>query len=59
MPEDEPQSWAQKEQNEAPPPKPWGDEKDYQAIIRKYISIGEDGEENYDVMIFKLRPRKH
>ena len=34
-PEDGPQSWAQEEQKEAPPPKPWGDKKDYQAISRK------------------------
>ena len=29
--------------------KPWEDKKDYDAIFRKYISIGEDGEECYDV----------
>ena len=29
--------------------KPWDDKKDYESIFRKYISIGEDGEEHYDV----------
>ena len=29
--------------------KPWEDKKDYEAIFRKYISIGDDGEEHYDV----------
>ena len=29
--------------------KPWEDKEDYQAIFRKYISIGEDGEEHSDV----------
>ena len=49
-PEDEPQSWALEEQKEAPPPRPWGGKKDYQAIFRKYTSIGEYGEEHYDVI---------
>ena len=49
-PEDEPQSWAQEEQKEALPPKPWVDKKHYQAIFRKCISIGEYGEEYYDVI---------
>ena len=30
--------------------KPWEDKKDYEAIFRKYISIGDDGEEHYDVI---------
>ena len=30
--------------------KPWEDKKDYEAIFRKFISIGEDGEEHYDVI---------
>ena len=30
--------------------KPWEDKKDYEAIFRKYISIGNDGEEHYDVI---------
>ena len=29
--------------------KPWEDKKDYEAIFRKYIFIGEDAEEHYDV----------
>ena len=29
---------------------PWEDKKDYEAIFRKYISIGDDGEEHYDVI---------
>ena len=29
--------------------KPWEDRKDYEAIFRKYISIGDDGEQHYDV----------
>ena len=29
--------------------KPWEDKKDYEAIFRKHISIGEDGEEHYDM----------
>ena len=49
-PEDEAQSWAQDEQKEETTFKPWEDKKDYEAIFRKYISIGEDGEEHYDVI---------
>ena len=49
-PEDEAQSWAQDEQKEETTPKPWEDKKDYEAIFRKLISIGEDGEEHYDVI---------
>ena len=51
-------SWAQDEQKEAPPPKCWGDKKDYQAIFRKYISIGEDGEQNYDVIDIQIEAQK-
>ena len=29
---------------------PWEGKKDYEAIFRKYISIGEDGEEHYGVI---------
>ena len=47
--EDEAQSWAQDEQKVETTFKPWEDKKDYEAIFRKYISIGEDGEEHYDV----------
>ena len=44
-PEDEAQSWAQEEQTEKPTPEPWAEKKDYQAMLRKYISICEHGEE--------------
>ena len=30
--------------------KAWEDKTDYEAIFRKYISIGDDGEEHYDVV---------
>ena len=30
--------------------KPWEDKKDYEAIFKKYMSIGDDGEEHYDVI---------
>ena len=40
-PEDEDQSCSQEEMTEKPTPKPWEDKNDYQAIFRKYISIGE------------------
>ena len=49
-PEDEAQSWAQDEQKEETTPKPWEDKKDYEAVFWKYISIGQDGEEHYDVI---------
>ena len=49
-PEDEAKSWAQDEQKEETTFKPWEDKKDYEAIFRKYISIGQDGEEHYDVI---------
>ena len=49
-PEDETQNWAQDEQKEETTRKPWEDKKDYEAIFRKFISIGEDGEEHYDVI---------
>ena len=49
-PEDEAQSWVQDEQKEETTPKPWEDKKDYEAIFRKFISIGEDGEEHFDVI---------
>ena len=29
---------------------PWEDKKDYEASFRKYIYIGNDGEEHYDVI---------
>ena len=42
-PQDEAQSWAQEEHIEKPTPHPWEDKKDYEAIFRKFISMGEDG----------------
>ena len=49
-PEDEAQSVTQDEPKEETAFKPWEDKKDYEAIFRKYIYIGEDGEEHYDVV---------
>ena len=49
VPEDEAQSLTQDEQKVETTFKPWADKKDYEAIFRKYISIGDDGEEHYDV----------
>ena len=48
VPEDEAQSVTQAEPKVETTFKPWEDKKDYEAIFRKYISIGEDGEEHYD-----------
>ena len=48
-PEDEAQSVTQDEPKVETTFKPWEDKKDYEAIFRKYISIGEDGEEHFDV----------
>ena len=49
-PEDEGQSWAQDEQKVETTFKPWEDKKDYEAIFRKSISFGDDGEEHYDMI---------
>ena len=48
-PEDEAQSVTQDEPKVETTFKPWEDKKDYEAIFKKYISIGDDGEEHYDV----------
>ena len=48
-PEDEAHSVTQDEPKVETTFKPWEDKKDYEAIFRKYISIGEDGEEHYDM----------
>ena len=53
-PEDEDQSWAQEEQIEKHTFKPWEDKKHYEAIFRKFISIGEDSEEQYDVIDMEI-----
>ena len=57
-PEDEAQSWAREDQIEKPTPKPWDDMKDYEAIFRKFISIGEDGEEHYDVIDMEIEAQR-
>ena len=57
-PEDETQSLSQAEMTEKPTPKPWEDKKDYQAIFRKYISNGEDGEEHYDVIDMQIEAQR-
>ena len=57
-PEDEAQSWAQEEQIVKPTFKPWEDKKDYEAIFRKFISIGEDGEEHYDVIDMEIEAQR-
>ena len=49
-PEDEAQSVTQDEPKVETTFKPWEDKKDYEAIFRKHISIGEDGEEYYDMI---------
>ena len=48
-PEDEAHSVTQDEPKVETTFKPWEDKKDYEPIFRKYISIGDDGEEHYDV----------
>ena len=57
-PEDEAQSWAQDEQKVETTFKPWEDKKDYEAIFRKYISVGEDGEECYDVIDMEIEAQR-
>ena len=57
-PEDEAQSWAQDEEKEKTTFKPWEDKKDNEAIFRMYISIGEDGEEHYDVIDMEIEAQR-
>ena len=57
-PEDEAQSGAQDEQEVETTFKPWEDKKDYEAIFRKYISIGEDGEEHYDMIDMEIEAQR-
>ena len=45
-PEDDTQSVTQDEPKVETIVKPWEDKKDYEAIFRKYIYIGNDGEEH-------------
>ena len=49
-PEDDAQSVTQDEPKVDTRAKPWEDKKDYEAIFRKYIYIGNHGEEHYDVI---------
>ena len=48
--EDDAQSVTQDEPKVETTVKPWEDKKYYEAIFRKYISIGDDDEEHYDVI---------
>ena len=57
-PEDKAQSWAQEEQIEKPTPKPLKDKKDYETIFIRYISIGEDDEEHYDVIDMEIEDQR-
>ena len=56
--EDEAQSWAQEEQIEKLTPKHWEEKKNYDAIFRKFISIGEDGEEHYDMIDMEIEAQR-
>ena len=38
--------------------KPREDKKDYEAIFRKFISIGEDGEEHYDMIDMEIEAQR-
>ena len=49
-PEDDAQRVTQDEPKVETIVKPWEDKKDYEAIFRKYIYIGNDGDEHYDVI---------
>ena len=49
-PEDDAQSVTQDEPKVETTVKPWEDKKDYELIFKKYIYIGDDGEEHYDVI---------
>ena len=57
-PEDEAQSVTQDESKVETTFKPWEDKKDYKAIFRKYICIGEDGEEHYDVIDMEIEAQR-
>ena len=50
--------YHQDEQKAETTPKPWEDKKDYEAIFRKFISIGEDGEEHYDVLDMEIEAQR-
>ena len=55
---DEAQSLTQDEQKVETTFKPWEDKKDYEAVFRKYISIGEDGEEHYDIIDMEIEAQR-
>ena len=53
-PEDDAQSVTQDEPELETVVKPWEDKKDYEAIFRKHIYIGNYGEEHYDVIDMEI-----
>ena len=53
-PEDDAQSVTQDEPKVETTVKLWENKKDYEVIFRKYISIGDDGEEHYDVIDMEI-----
>ena len=57
-PEDDAQSVTQDEPKGETIVKPWEDKKDYEAIFRKYIYIGNDGEDHYDVIEWREMPKE-
>ena len=57
-PEDDAQSVTQDESEVENVVKPWEDKKDYAAILRKHIYIGNDGEEHYDVIDMERDARR-
>ena len=57
-PEDEAQSVTQDEQKVEITFKPREDKKDYESSFRKYISIGEDSEEHYDVIDMEIEAQR-
>ena len=57
-PEDEAQSVTQDEPKVETTFKPWEDKKDYEAIFRKYRSIGDDGKEHYDVIDMEVEAQR-
>ena len=58
-PENEVQSATQDEPKVETTSKTWEDKNDYEAIFRKYLYIGNDGEEHYDVIhIWREMPKE-
>ena len=56
--EQEDEAQSPEAQIEKPTPKPREDKKDYEAIFRKLISIGEDCEEHYDVIDMEIEAQR-